>query len=163
VDASATNAPALARELERQGISVSFALTAASSTSVDAVLDADDEVLPRLSDSGLVGWLHTRNKLHQLEHELGWRNQFLYASNGPSLAQYLLAKGAGGRLVAGKVRLSKPGQVPSSLRAGDVIELRVTNMPAARHQIAQLERELREHHLDAVPVGTLLRGSGTPV
>jgi UDP-glucose 4-epimerase len=163
VDASATNAPALARELERQGISVSFALPAASSTSVDAVLDADDEVLPRLSDSGLVGWLHTRNKLHQLEHELGWRNQFLYASNGPSLAQYLLAKGAGGRLVAGKVRLSKPGQVPSSLRAGDVIELRVTNMPAARHQIAQLERELREHHLDAVPVGTLLRGSGTPV
>jgi UDP-glucose 4-epimerase len=163
VDASATDAPALARELERNGIRVSFALPAGSSTSVDAVIDAGDEALPRLNDSGLVGWMHTGHTLRQLEQELGWRNQFLYASNGPSLAQYLLAKRAGGRLVAGKVRLSKAGQMPSSLRAGEVIELRVSNLPTARHQLAELERQLHQHHLDAVPVSTLLKDSGTAV
>jgi hypothetical protein len=107
--------------------------------------------------------LHTDHHLKQLEQELGWRNQFLYASSGPSLAQWLLAKHAGGRLVEGKVRLSKPGQMPTVLRAGEVIELRVTSLSEARHQLAELERQLRRHHLQPVPVGTLLKGSGTPV
>jgi hypothetical protein len=163
VDASASDAPALARELERRGIRVSFALPAASSGSIDEVLDDGDELLPRLNDSGLVGWLHTGHHLKQLEQQLGWRNQFLYASSGPSLAQWLLAKHAGGRLVEGKVRLSKPGQMPDRVRAGEVIELRVTSLAEARHQLVELERNLREQHLRAVPVGTLLRGSGTPV
>jgi hypothetical protein len=162
VDASASDAPALAQELERNGISVSFALPAASATSVDAVVDDGDELIPRLNDSGLVGWLHTDRRLRELEHELGWRHRFLYASSGPSLAQYLLAEHAGGRLVEGKVRLSYPGQMPRRLRAGEVIELRVTSLPVARHQIAALERQLHALHLDAVPVGTLLKDSGTP-
>ena len=53
-------------------------------------------------------------------------------------------------------------EMPTGLRAGEVIELRVTSLSAARHQLYELERQLRSRHLDAVPVGTLLKDSGTP-
>ena len=99
----------------------------------------------------------------RLERRLGWHHNFLYTSSGPSLAQYLLAKGVGGRLVAGKVRISKPGQLPRSLRKGEVVELRVTSLSTARRELEQLKRELSDRNLYAVPVKTLLKDSGTSV
>ncbi len=119
-----------------------------------------DELVPRLNDSGLIGWVHTDHTLRKLERRLGWHHHFLYASSGPSLAQYFLAKGVGGELVAGKVRISKPGQLPRSLRKGEIVELRVTSLSAARRQLEQLEHMLRDRKLYAVPVETLLKDSG---
>ena len=139
---------------------VSFALNSASPSVVDTLLDYSDEPVPRLNDSGLIGWLHTDHTLRELERRLGWHHKFLYTSSGPSLAQYLLAKGVGGQLVAGKVRISKPSQLPRSLRKGEVIELRVTSVSAARRELEQLERELHDRKLSAVTVGTLLQDSG---
>jgi hypothetical protein len=163
IDASAKQAPMLARELHRSGMAVSFTLSSVSQKAVDTVLDHGDQLVPRLNDSGLVGWVHTDHTLRQLEHRLGWHHKFLYTSSGPSLAQYLLAKGLGGQLVAGKVRISKPSQLPQSLRKGEVVELRVTSLSTARRQLAQLERELRDRNLYAVPVKTLLQDSGSSV
>ena len=37
--------------------------------------------------------------------QLGYSHHFLYASSGPSVGQWWMAHGAGGRLVAGAVRL----------------------------------------------------------
>jgi hypothetical protein len=163
IDASAKQAPMLARELHDSGMEVSFALSGASQKAVDTLLDYSDEPVPRLSDSGLFGWTGTDHTLRRLERRLGWHHKFLYTSSGPSLAQYFLAKHLGGELVAGKVRISKAGQLPRSLSKGEVVELRVTSLSAARHQIEQLEGELRDRKLYAVPVRTLLQDSGRSV
>ncbi len=163
VDASAQETPELVRELAGSGMHVSVALTKASESTVDLLRDYNDEPLPRLNDSGLVGWVGTKGKLRKLEQDLGSGSHFLYTSSGPSLAQYLLAKGAGGRLVAGKVKVTNAEQLPDSLHRGEVIELRITSPTAVRTELRALEQTLQEHHLDAVPVNTLLQNSGNPV
>ena len=162
IDASVTQAPRLARELPG-GMRVSFALSSASQSVVDTLRDDNDDAVPRLNDSGLIGWVHTDPTLRELERPLGWHHKFLYASSGPSLAQYFLAKGVGGQPVAGKVRISKLSQLPRSLSKGEIVELRVTSLSAARRQLDQLERELRDRKLYAVPVGKLLQDSGASV
>jgi hypothetical protein len=162
IDASATQAPRLARELPR-GMRVSFALSSASRSVVEKLRDRNDEPVPRLNDSGLIGWIGTDHTLRKLERRLGWHHKFLYTSNGFSLAQYFLAKGVGGEPVAGKVRISKTGHLPRLLSKGEIVELRVTSLSAARRQLDQLERELRERKLWAVPVGKLMQDSGASV
>jgi hypothetical protein len=163
LDVSTRDATLLARDLRGSGMRVSFELRTASVSSADTLIDAGDEAVPQLSDGGLVGWVGTGRTLHRLERRLGWGHHFLYTSTGPSLAQWLIAHRAGGRLVAGKVRLTKPDQLPRSLRAGEVIELRLTDVSTARRELRALERDLRDRHLDAVTVGTLLKDSGTSV
>jgi UDP-glucose 4-epimerase len=168
LDANDSQARTLAGELRGLGMRVSFAMSSTSANSANLVIHAGDEPVLQLSDSGLIGWVDTDHRLHQLdlrqlERKLGWGHHFLYASTGPSLAQYLLAHGAGGKFVAGKIHLNKPSELPRTIAAGEVIELRVTNVRLAYHQLRELAGELRRHHLDAVPVGTLLKDSGTPV
>ncbi len=164
VDASATDAPALARELRAGGLHVSVALNKASATSADMFIDEDEEPVPQLNDGGLVGWFGTDHALHRLEHQLGWHHHFLYTSSGPSLVQMLLAKGAGGQLVVGKVTITKSAQlahlVHAGLHRGDVVELRVNDLSAARHLLSELDQQLRERHLDPVSIGKLLQDSG---
>jgi len=163
LDVGTRDATMLARELRGSGMRVSFELRTASARLADTMIDAGDEPVPQLSDGGLVGWVGTSHTLHRLERSLGWGHHFLYTSTGPSLAQWLIAHHAGGRLIAGKVRLTKLEQLPRSLRAGEVIELRLTDISLARRELRVLERDLRDRHLDAVTVGTLLKGSGTSV
>ena len=95
---------------------------------------------PRLPTGGLVRWLGTRGELHKLigsgsdDHR-----HFLYASSGPSIGQWLFAHGAGGRLVAGEVRLKDADDSLGHLRPGEVVELSVTSdkpAPAAAGQAA---------------------------
>ena len=64
-----------------------------------------DQAVPRLPNGGLVRWLGARDELHDLIAQLGFHHHFLYASSGPSVGQWFMAHGAGGRLVAGAVRL----------------------------------------------------------
>ncbi len=172
VHASGKDAPALARELRRDGIYVTFALSNASASSVDKLIDDGDDPLPQLSDSGLLGWLKTKGELHKLERELGlsqlqhrfgWGHHFMYTSSGPSIAQVLLANGAGGKFVAGKVKLNKAGELPRSFRKGEFIEVKIKNPAACRREVIELVHELHLHHLDVVPLDPLVKDSATSV
>jgi hypothetical protein len=163
IDAGPRQIPAIASRLAGSGMHVSFAMNAVSPRAVVSAAGYGDEALPRLPDGGLVSWLSTRAKLHRLLHELGWGRHFLYASSGPSLGQWLFAHGAGGRLVAGAVRVDDRGDPFGRLHAGEVVELTATNAASACRQLSALRQALDTHHLRAVPVGRLLHDSGTPV
>jgi len=167
IDAEARQVPTLARATSAEGVRVSFAVThvtpESAYTAAYAAALFGDEALPRLPDGGLFQWLHTKPELRHMLRELGWGRHFLYASSGPSLGQWLFAHGAGGRLVAGAVRLSSPRDHLAHLHAGEVIELRVANVDSAAAQLRLLYEALERYHLSAVPVTQLLRDSGTPV
>ncbi len=164
VDASPSQVAALAEATWNAHLQVSFAVNRATLNDAYFAKAFGDEALPRLPDGGLVGWTHTKPELRRLAHELGWSRHFLYASSGPNLLQYLLARGDGGRLVSGAVRISAGDRVRlSHLHAGEVIELRVTSVAAGWRLLEQLESALHQSHLSAVPVSRLFHDSGTPV
>ncbi|MGH2860272.1 MAG: NAD-dependent epimerase/dehydratase family protein [Solirubrobacteraceae bacterium] len=173
VDISYTSrALAIARQLRRDGIRVSFALPNASQATADKLIDYGDDTIPALNDSGLFGWEGTKGKLRRLERELElgqlqhryrWGHHFLYTSNGPSLAQVLLGDSTGGRLVEAKVKLTKAGELPRSLHKGEIIEIKIGNPVAARRELVKLARDLRREHLVAVPLSGLVKDSGEQV
>ncbi len=163
VDATTSQVVSVAAALEQQGMHASLAIAGLSDRSADQAQAMREQVLPRLGDGGVVGWLGTRHRLHELLRGLGWGHHFLYASSGPSLGQWLFAHGAGGKLVAGAVRLTKASQVLPKVHAGEVIEIHVSSVAGIVSQIDQLASELRSENLQAVSIGMLLRDSGTPV
>ncbi len=156
IDAPASQVPGLAGALSRQGVHVSFGVDRAAEAESLASLDYGDQVLPRLPDGGLVRWIGARKALHRLLHQMGFGRHFLYASHGPSVGQWLIAHGAGGRLVAGAVTVDDPGDSLGSLRPGEVIELGTTAPNLLQRELGQLRSHLRTEHLTAVPVGRLL-------
>jgi UDP-glucose 4-epimerase len=163
VDVGPRELPALVRATAASGMHVSFALQRASFSSALRVNAYRDEAMPRLPDGGLVSWMHTRADLHRLLRAMGWSHHFLYASSGPSLAQWLFAHGAGGRLVAGAVNVDDGGDPFGRIHPGEVVEVRVASVATAVRELHQLCLALHAHHLHAVPVGRLLHDSGTPV
>ena len=173
VDASASaQAVALAVELRREGIHVSFALPAASASVAERLMDFRDDPVPELNDSGLLGWTKTKGDLRRLERELGlstlqhrygWGHHFLYTSSGPSLMQVLFGDSTGGKLVAGTVKISRAGQIPRSLKKGEIIEIKIKNTGAAWRELRALVRALHRQHLVPVTVGGVVSGSGTPI
>jgi hypothetical protein len=165
IDTSSQQEPMLAQELSGSGIHFSFAVYKPNPTSVLDAMVHHDEIIPRLPDGGVVSWIHTRSELGRLIHTMFGRH-FLYASSGPSLAQWLLAHGDGGRLVAGAVRLSDHGPWPHRLHIhkGEIVELQVKNAADARVLLQRLERVLRHDGLEhAVPVTRLLESSGVQI
>jgi hypothetical protein len=135
---------------------VSFALDRAPTA---AELNAlyGDQTLPRLPTGGLLRWISARSELHHLLHGMPTAHHFLYASSGMSIGQWLVAHGAGGRLVAGAVRISDIDDPLGRLYQGEVIELSLSNPSDALTMIARLQSDLRAAHLTAVPVGRLVR------
>ena len=117
--------------------------------------------MPRLPNGGLVRWLGARDQLRDLIAQLGGHHHFLYASSGPSVGQWFMAHGAGGRLVAGAVRLQDNDDRVGNLHAGEVIELRLTGSQQLSRLIGRLDRRLLTEHLRAVPVGQLMRDAGS--
>ena len=87
---------------------------------------------------------------------MGYSHHFLYVSNGPSLGQWLFAHGAGGRLVAGAVRLQDSDDSVGHLRPGEVVEFKLASASQLQPLAAKLVRSLRADHLRAVPVGRLM-------
>ncbi len=161
IDAPPNQVGPIATLLAGYGMHASFGL-AQSSLPLDAnVIGYGDQALPRLPNGGLVRWMGARGELHQLIGPMGFHHHFLYTSNAPSLGQWLVAHGAGGRLIAGAVRLSDGGDPLGRLRAGEVIELRITSPAEARALLGRLRLSLASHHLRAVPVGRLMRDAGT--
>jgi hypothetical protein len=162
IDASARQVPELTNALAARGLHVSFAVDHASLTGSRAPLASGDQVLPRLPHGGLVRWMGARGQLHRLLRSLGFGRHFLYASSGPSVGQWLVAHGAGGRLVGGAVNLDDTGDSFGALRPGEVVEVSVPSGELAP-AIALLWRTLQREHLSAVPVGRLMRDAAKPV
>ncbi|HET8980490.1 MAG TPA: NAD-dependent epimerase/dehydratase family protein, partial [Solirubrobacteraceae bacterium] len=127
INAPAGQVPELASVLSTYGIHASFAVAQPSSPVITTVSSYHDQALPRLPNGGLVRWLGARAQLHRLLTELGSRHTFLYASSGPSLGQWLMAHGAGGRLVAGAISLQDADDPVGFLRPGEVVQFSVTN------------------------------------
>jgi hypothetical protein len=160
VDAPAADVPAVASAMSARGIRVSFAVDHAYSP---AWLHAyGDQAVPRLPTGGLVRWLATRGQLHHLIEAMGFRRHFLYASSGPSVGQWWLAHGAGGRLIAGAVRVDDRGDALGLLRPGEVVELTMTSAAQVQPFVDVLARKLNSEHLTAVPVGKLMGDAGAP-
>jgi len=108
--------------LAASGIHASFALDNSFPRSDMGMLGPGDQAVPRLPNGGLVRWLETRDQLHHLLRSAGSSHHFLYTSSGPSVGQWWLAHGAGGRLIAGAVRLDDHGDTVGRLHAGEVID-----------------------------------------
>jgi hypothetical protein len=161
IDAPGGQVPALASTAAAQGYHLTFSLEQAPSVAELQALRAESEqAVPRLPSSGLVRWLGTRGYLRRLIHALGDGHHFFYTSRGYSIGQYLFAHGAGGRPVAGSVKLT--GNEPiGRLHAGEVIELSVPNAESLLPMLIELHHQLRAEALHAVPVAELIRNAGT--
>jgi UDP-glucose 4-epimerase len=162
VDATNAQMPALVGALASRGLHVSFAIKDASTASAASAAGYGDQALPRLGDGGLVNWFHTRHELHELLRALGFSHHFLYTSSGPSLGQWLFAHGAGGRLVAGAVRIQDTDDRFGVLHAGEVVEFNVHSVASLLSELSRLQNDLHSDHLQAVTVGRLMHDSGTP-
>jgi UDP-glucose 4-epimerase len=163
VDAKSSQVPALASAISTTGMRVSFAIDRSDPASAISLYINRDQAIPRLPDSGLVGWLGTPGQLHRLLTALGYSRPFLYASSGPSLGQWIFAHDAGGQLVAGAIKLPGGDRALGRLHAGQVVEVRVTSLGKALHELHAISAELRHRHLNAVPVAKLMSDSGTPI
>ena len=119
-----------------------------------------DQALPRLPTGGLVRWMGARGELHKLLELMGYQRHFLYASSGPSIGQWLVAHGAGGKLVEGAVRLQDADDSLGPLRPGEVVEFSVSSAQALEPLLGKLLDGLREEHLAAVSLGTLMHDAG---
>jgi UDP-glucose 4-epimerase len=156
IDAPGGQVPVLAGVLSSYGIHASFTLGHASYPAETSVLSYGDQTVPRLAGGGLVGWLGTRGDLHRLVRAMGIGHQFLYASAGPSLGQWLFAHGAGGHLVAGAVHLQDSDDSLGHLRAGEVIEVSLGRPQELQPLLEKLIAGLRAQHLNAVSLERLM-------
>jgi hypothetical protein len=163
VDAPRAELPFLASELRASGIRASFALGQAPSRGDLRLLGYGDQAIPLLPRGGLVRWLGTRDQLHDELRAMGFGHHFLYASNGPSVGQWWLAHGAGGRLIAGAVQLRDGDDTLRTLHPGEVVELSIVPTSDVVSLVTRLQDALRANHLVAVPVGRLIHDAGTSV
>jgi hypothetical protein len=159
VDAPADQIPTIANYLADRGIRASFALALPEASREPMVVAYGDQAVPRLPKGGLVRWIGARDQLR----DFGFRHHFLYASSGPSVGQWFMAHGAGGRLVAGAVRIRDIDDPVGNLHAGEVIELTLTSSQQVPALIGKLDSRLVTEHLQAVPLGQLLRDAGSTV
>ncbi len=163
VDAPADELPSLASAFSAYGLHASFALDQPPTDSELKVLGYGDQALPRLPHGGLLRWLGTRDQLSDVRNEMGSGHHFLYASSGPSVGQWWLAHKAGGRLIAGAVRLYDGDDPPGHLRAGEVIELSVTHSTDLQLLLAKLSSDLAATGLHGVSVGRLMHDADSTV
>jgi len=161
IDAPAGQIPTIANYLSERGIRASFALAQPAPFQETMAVAYGDQAVPRLPKGGLVRWIGARDQLHDLIARLGFHHHFLYASSGPSVGQWFMAHGAGGRLVAGAVRLRDIDDRVGNLHAGEVIELTLTSSRQLPALVGRLDQRLLTEHLQAVPVGQLMRDAGS--
>jgi hypothetical protein len=160
VDAPLARLPAIAREMDALGLRATFALDRAPTSSEWQMLfGAGDQAIPRLRGGGLVRWLGTSDQLHDLTS----RRHFVYASSGPSVGQWWLAHHAGGRLIAGAIRLDDRDDMINGLRAGEVVEISATSAANLAWIFDKLARDLATDHLSAVPVSRLMHDAASSV
>jgi len=163
VDASSTQLPAVMSVLSQDGIHVSVGVDRAPSTATQlAFRYSGDQVVPRLNGGGVVRWIGTRRTLNRLVERMGYGHPFLYCSTGPSVGQWWMAHGAGGRLVGGAVKLSDRDDSLGALHPGEVVELSASQPTSLSPLIVKLDRKLQAEHLKAVPLARLMHDAGRP-
>jgi processive 1,2-diacylglycerol beta-glucosyltransferase len=161
IAASRQATPQLIRVLHRRGAHASFEITSTPNPRTLAALSRyGDEALPTLKAGSPLRWLKTKGELKAMAEDLGLQGHFLYAvpAKGFTFGQYALAHSAGASPVAGGADYSA-GEVPSSLRRGEIIE--VNAEPDAGRPAAVLDSllaDLRRSGLRALPVGVLMGG-----
>jgi hypothetical protein len=165
VNTPLTDLPAVASVLSSHGIHVSFTVAHSLTAAELGALPSGDQAVPRLPKGGLVRWLGTRDVINDLGRTCGLHrhHHFLYVSSGPSLGQWLFAHGAGGRLVAGAVKLGGSHTEVGMLRPGEVIELSVSKPSDVARLVSELASRLGSEHLRAVPVARLMNDAGVTV
>jgi hypothetical protein len=159
VDAPASSAADIARELQRDGASATIALTsAAPKETIDAVRAAGSEVMPRLKPGGPVRWIGTRGQLGKTARALGLHGHFYYAAPGTgfTLAQDLLGHTAGATPVSGAVKL-RAGNTLGKLERGDLVEVTVGAGTSWRPWLRSVIDQLRARGLRAVSAAELVR------
>jgi hypothetical protein len=87
----------------------------------------------------------------------------VYASSGPSIGQWWLAHHAGGRLVAGAVKLDGRDDKLGTLHPGEVVEISVSGGSDVATMIEKLRQALVAQHLEPVSIGRLMRDAGVSV
>jgi UDP-glucose 4-epimerase len=161
VDAPASQLPSIAGTLALSDIHVSLGLDQVPTTATElGFRRLGDQVVPRLDGGGLVRWIGSRRTLDHLSDRMGSGHHFLYASSGPSIGQWLVAHGAGGRLVAGAIKLKDSDDSVGNLHPGEVVELTVSNANALLPLLEKLDQGLAAQHLYGVSLGRLMRDAG---
>jgi UDP-glucose 4-epimerase len=165
VDSRPADLPSAAETIFADGLHASFALASAKGpvTPSLAALPGGDQAIPRLGGGGLVRWIETGDQLHKVLGPQRQHHHFLYASSGPSVGQWLIAHGDGGRLIGGQVKLTKPSDSIGRLHAGEVVEITVANLSQLQPMLTKLRAELRADHLRGVSVARLLRDAGVTI
>jgi UDP-N-acetylglucosamine:LPS N-acetylglucosamine transferase len=164
VDVPTSQLPAIVRTLSERNIHVSIGLDRAPSSPTETTCRRlGDQIVPRLGGGGLVRWIGTRGTLDRLSDRMGYGRHFPYASSGPSVGQWLVAHGAGGRLVAGAVKLQDADDSVGTVHAGEVIELNGGDATQLLAMLDKVGQRLRAEHLSAVPIGRLMRDAGAHV
>jgi hypothetical protein len=100
--------------------------------------------------------------LHRFAHRMGYSRHFLYCSSGSSIGQWWMAHGAGGRLVAGAVKLTDRDDSVGALHPGAVVEVTAKDASSLSPLVAKLDSKLRAEHLRAVPLGRLMHDAARP-
>src|SRR4051812_32026856 len=159
VDAPASIAPQVGRELRRRGASASIALTGRPpKRTVAAVRTTGSDAVPRLRPGGPLRWMGTRGQIHGAAKQLGISGHVYYAvpGSGFTLAQDLLGHTAGASPVAGAVKVG-PGTPIGSVDRGDLLEGAVDAGPGWRAWGDAVVEQVRARGLTAVPASRLLR------
>ena len=151
------------RTLSAYGIHASFARRPAVVRRCDdRVLQPGDQALPAPAHRrpGAVAG-RPRRAAQAARARWATSHHFLYASSGPSIGQWLVANGAGGKLVEGAVRLQDADDSLGSLRPGEVVEFTWSSAQAAEPLLGKLLDGLHEEHLDARSrSGALMQDAG---
>jgi UDP-glucose 4-epimerase len=158
VDAPAGAVASLSRELHRDGVTASFAVSEAPSRHALAVVRTNgDEAIPILNGGGLFHSLGTKGRLIEAARQLGLGDHFVYqpASDGITLSQALLARSAGGSPVSGAVHATPTTSQPS-LDRGDLVEVDLSGAASRQDAVTALSTDLASSGLRGVTVTSLM-------
>jgi UDP-glucose 4-epimerase len=160
IDAPADSVGSLARELRRDGVTASFAVTnTPTSHALTVVRSSGDEAIPVLDGGGLFHSLGTKGRLTDAARELGLGDHFVYqpAADGITLSQALLARSAGGSPVTGAVHAA-PSATPPTIARGELVEVDMTG-GTDHDAVAALSNDLASNGLRGVTVTSLMGGT----
>ncbi len=157
IDAPASQLPAIASTLSASGVHASFTLEHAPSQR--------DARPARARRSGGAAAPHGRpralaqhpRRARSADHPLGSATTSSTPQTVRASASGGSRIGAGGRLVAGAVRVDDSDDSLGQLHAGEVVELTVPSPHAASRCSQSCVPQLRAEHLAAVPVGRLMQ------
>lgn len=161
VTAPASKMTAVAADLARRGVRVSFADDgrAPAHGTVLQMRALGEQIVPQMPVSAsLLRWLRTRGILGAQARALGLHHHyyFLQPAGGLTVGQMLLARSEDATPVAGAARFSATAPLPQrSVRAGDVLVVNVDGSRASRLGLERLLGRLRSEGLAPESLSTL--------